>query len=86
MRINTQNIIQMNRNTYAHLGDEESKYIFKERCLFSLTDDVSHIRNIVTKTVDGADQIAALSPEDVYLFGAGVWGKKILYYLQYCCE
>lgn len=34
---------------YQHLGDEESRYIFANRLLFSLTGDYSYMAHVVKR-------------------------------------
>ena len=40
-------------NIYDHLGDEESRYIFGKRLLYSFTNDYKYIHKIVKKSEGG---------------------------------
>jgi len=40
------------RNIYNHLQDEESRVIFEKRLLYSITDEYSHIRDMLFKICD----------------------------------
>ena len=43
-------MIQNIQNIYNHLGDEESRKIYADRLLFSLTGDRRYITNIIKNT------------------------------------
>lgn len=64
---------------YKNLEDEQSKYIFKNRLLYSISGEAKYIKNIVN-TTDYGKKFAKIfqTNEDVYIFGAGIWGKEII--------
>lgn len=75
---------------YEHLADEESKDIFCNRLMLSLTEDWKFARNIVGKYLNGygsdkifigmEDNIAmlGLNTQDEYvIYGAGMFGRQV---------
>lgn len=73
------NIIDVIKNIYEHLMDEESRYIFEERLLFSITGNLDHIRNVIKTIKEGEWLCNVIDTEDeLYIWGAGIWGKAIL--------
>ena len=72
-------MLQTVRNIYAHLGDEESKEIYANRLLFSLTGDRSYMTRIIknTELYQNLRQILTEDKRDKYIFGIGQWGKII---------
>lgn len=66
---------------YKSLGDEESKHIFYNRLMFSLTDDGTYIKNIV-RNISAAERFREKLQnikKEKFLFGAGVWGQRFLF-------
>ncbi len=71
-----QNVV---RNIYEHLADEASKHVFSQRLLYSLTGDLSYIRQIVER-IPEVQQLKAViqqSRQNI-LFGAGHYGQMVL--------
>ena len=68
------------KNIYEHMGDEESKSLFADRLLFSLTNDIEFMFNIIRKTPEGMEieKRLSCSQKNIAIFGAGIWGKNIL--------
>lgn len=67
------------KQIYERLQDSESKLIFRERILFSITNDVIHIQNVI-KTIDEGvwfDKITS-GDEPRFIWGAGSSGKEIV--------
>ena len=64
---------------YSWIDDEISKEIFVNRLLYSLTEDVKYIRNIVCTIKEGKDIYNKLktSSQKKVIFGAGSVGKRI---------
>ncbi len=63
---------------YKNLADEQSEYIFKNRLLYSISNEADYIQNIVKTTDYGKKFVEILnSCENVYIFGAGIWGTEI---------
>lgn len=80
---------------YSHFADDESKEIFSNRLMLSLTSDWKFARNIVGKYLDGytSDRIFIgieenlreinLNPQSEYIiYGAGMFGKQAYDFLQ----
>ena len=78
------------KRIYEHLADEESKDIFCNRLMLSLTEDWKFARNIVGKYLNGyssdkifigmEDSIAmlGLNIQDEYvIYGAGMFGRQV---------
>lgn len=73
------------KEIYNYFEDEESRFVFQQRLLYSLTGDWKHIIDLVLYYRDGKmpsilDIIA--EPEkfrdrEIILFGAGSWGWKV---------
>lgn len=67
---------------YEHLADDESKKIYKSRSLYSLTNDVSCMDEMIRESVVGKyllDVVRSVeNTKKIILFGAGTWGKSIL--------
>ena len=82
------------KEIYNYFQDEESKIIFRQRLLYSLTNDLEYIREMLLYYQNGnkgykdiLDVIA--HPEDfrctkIILFGTGLWGSCVLRWLNYC--
>jgi len=69
------------KNVYNHLQDDLSKEIFKNRLMYSLTDDYEHIRKIVRKT-DEVKEIRSIlerfnGNKKLILDGAGSMGELV---------
>ncbi|MCM1047763.1 MAG: FkbM family methyltransferase [Clostridiales bacterium] len=64
---------------YNALADAESRYIFGNRLLFSLTSDEGYIENIIKTTIEGKEfynKLEQINTSKV-IFGAGFWGRSI---------
>lgn len=64
------------KNIYAHLQDEQSKFIFENRLLYSLTEDRAYIRRIAatlprTNELDRAVEFCKSHMAEVVVYGAG---------------
>ena len=67
------------KSTYAHLYDEESKQIYINRLLYSVTGEISFIRKIVENTEEGKSFNKRISGFSKFvIFGCGIWGSNIL--------
>lgn len=67
---------------YSHLLDDDSKFIFKNRLLYSITCDYKYIRDIVLQTEMGKQVFQMLRQAEergkgIVLDGAGVYGEYI---------
>ncbi len=69
---------------YRHLADEESRYVFANRLLYSLTDDNSYMLHIVKKQKEWDWLVSRLEScrkcygsAEIWVFGAGFWGNVI---------
>lgn len=72
-------MLQTVKNIYSHLGDEQSKEIYANRLLFSLTGDRSYIEKIIlnTELYQNICKILTEDRREKYIFGIGQWGKII---------
>lgn len=70
---------QVIRDVYGHLGDEESREIYADRLLFSLTGDRKYVTSIIKKTelYQKLRGILANDRHRKYIASAGQWGKII---------
>lgn len=68
------------KEIYGLLGDELSKNIFLNRLMYSLTDDMRFIRNVVCSIEKGNDFYERLkaSTQIKAIFGAGSVGKRLV--------
>lgn len=64
---------------YNALADTQSRYIFGNRLLFSLTDDEAYMENVIKTTTEGQEFYEKLERSDTIkvIFGAGFWGRGI---------
>ena len=64
---------------YNALADAESKYIFGNRFLFSLTENKEYMENVIKTTVEGKKFYERLEQTNTkkVIFGAGFWGRSI---------
>lgn len=68
------------RDVYDHLQDEESRRIYADRSLFSLSDDNTYMSEIIrnmTVAQTLREQLKIHKDKQLVLFGAGTWGKAI---------
>lgn len=77
------------RNIYDRITDSESRFIFTNRVMFSLTKDLVYIRNILRqnqKIADFAKKIASVKGK-IAIFGAGSCGRSVtdLYDADWLC-
>ncbi len=72
-------MIQEIGNIYEHLGDDESRDIFENRLMFSLTSDRKYVERIVCKTelYQKVRDILLYDEREKYIVGSGQWGKII---------
>lgn len=88
-------MLQDIRLIYDSMEDEESKDIFRNRLLFSITNDWKYARNIVGKYLRGydSDKIFVGMDENIkemhldlhkqyIIYGAGMFGKQVFHILQ----
>lgn len=64
---------------YDALADDQSRYIFENRLLFSLTGDERYIERVIMTTPEGQEfyrKLEQISTEKV-IFGAGFWGREL---------
>lgn len=72
------NFIQNCNLVYNHLMDEESRLIFCERLLWSATNDVRHIRNIVNTIQEGRAFSEIMdNTSSFFIWGGGIWGREL---------
>lgn len=77
--MNIKNTIEIANKIFDALNDEKSKYIFKERLLYSFTSNNTHAINIIETVPEGKRLVELIKKdEDIYIFGAGTWGKEIV--------
>lgn len=78
-------------NIYGKLQDEQSRYIFSNRLLYSLTNDERYIQNVIYDSGGGRKLQKAIEShrgQPLILFGAGFWGRRILRFFpneNWCC-
>ena len=72
------------KKIYDALVDEESRYIFENRLLYSFTGDERYIERVIKTTPEGQDFYRKLEQINTgkVIFGAGFWGKELA--RQYC--
>lgn len=88
-------MLQDIRTIYNSMADEESKDIFRNRLLFSITNDWKYARTIVGKYLRGyhSDKIFTGMDENIkemhldmhkkyIIYGAGMFGKQVFHILQ----
>lgn len=71
------NNLEVIKKIYEKLEDEESKYIFKNRLMYSITSEIEYIKNVIRTNKIGDYFSEFLFNNEVYLFGAGIWGDEI---------
>ncbi len=72
------NFIRNCNLVYSHLMDEESRYIFRERLLWSATNDIYHIRNVVNILPEGRSFSEAINKtKSFFIWGVGAWGRDL---------
>lgn len=67
---------------YQRLQDEESRRIFENRLLFSLTGDSDYMRNVILSTAIGRKMYESLLNKkdmNLYIYGAGMRGKRLVH-------
>lgn len=74
--IKEQEIIKSSKKIYHSLGDDLSRYIFKEWLLYSFTSDIVHMQNVI-RTAEVGKWLSEFieSNDEGYLFSAGILGK-----------
>lgn len=71
-------LLEKCKNIYAHLADDESRLIFENRLLYSLTGNKDKIHNIIKIRNEGrllSDSL--MENKKKYIFGAGAWGREM---------
>lgn len=67
------------KKIYKNIPEEESKEIYENRLLYSMTGDVSFIQKIISRTPEGRTLFSKLDEySEFVLFGCGIWGRNIL--------
>ncbi len=71
---------QIIRDIYSHLGDEESKKIYVNRLLFSMTGDRKYMTDIIkdTELYKNVSNKFENDKRKKYIVSAGQWGKIIV--------
>lgn len=73
-------LIKNTKKIYMAIADEESKYIFENRIMYSLTGDERYLMNLI-QNVDLYKEIHKMLKEDKrkkYIFGAGITGQYLV--------
>ena len=67
------------KKIYDALIDDESRYLFENRLMFSFTGDDRYIDNVIKTTPEGREVFAKLenNEKDIVVFGAGTKGTEI---------
>lgn len=67
------------KRIYGVLADAESKYIFENRFLFSLTENEEYMENVIKTTIEGKKFYEKIEQTDTkkVIFGADFWGRSI---------
>lgn len=68
------------KEIYDSMQDEESREIFKQRAMFSLTNDQQYMNEII-KNVSERQHLRSSSNE-AYIFGCGFYGKLVHDYIK----
>lgn len=81
------------KELYESLADEESKMIFRQRMLFSITGDWKYFKEMLLfyrketnqykNFLDVIAEPEILKDKEVILFGTGVWGRPVKEFLKY---
>lgn len=68
------------KTIYDALADDESRYIFGNRLLFSLTGDEGYIEKVIRTTSEGVEFYRKLEETNTrkVIFGAGFWGQELV--------
>lgn len=69
------------RKIYSRVEDEVSRRIFKNRLLFSLTDEHVYMKNVISSTEIGKRFLNDVEEKDnknLYIYGAGTRGKRLI--------
>jgi FkbM family methyltransferase len=64
---------------YGHIGNKESREIFADRLLYSLTGNMEYMRRVICRTTEGNEFSGRILKERQrkVIFGAGIWGCEI---------
>ena len=81
---------------YDRLMDDESRHIFNERLLYSLTGDKVHLDNLGKEFEKNAleseewksfyAQLLAKESEGLVVYAAGYWGRELLEHTMEGCS
>lgn len=68
------------RKIYSRLADTETKDIFANRLLYSLTGDTQYIKKVICTSPEGNEFCRKLweCSKKKVIFGAGIWGQEIV--------
>jgi FkbM family methyltransferase len=76
--MNINEITKISCGVYEKLEDQESKEIYINRLLYTMTNDIQYIREIIKMSLCGKNFLKHLNePGEKFIFGAGIWGKHI---------
>lgn len=67
------------KKIYNALADDESRYIFENRLLFSLTGNEEYTEKVIKTTPEGQEFYQKLEKTNAkkVIFGAGFWGREL---------
>lgn len=74
-------LIEVTKKIYNAIADEESKYIFENRIMYSLTNNEKYLMNLI-QNVDLYKDIRRILKHDKrkkYIFGAGIRGQYLVH-------
>ena len=74
------NLYKLMKDIYNSMQDEESKKIFKQRAMYSLTNDQRYMNEIIKNVSE--KQLLNNSSEEAYIFGCGFYGKLVHDYIK----
>ncbi|MGN0376895.1 MAG: hypothetical protein ACI4ED_04600, partial [Suilimivivens sp.] len=82
------------KKVYEYFDDEESKMIFRQRLLYALTGDCKYIKEMLLfyqkenkgyyDILDVLAEPELFKGKKIILFGTGVWGRHVMFWLNYC--
>jgi len=72
-------MFEQSREIYRKLMDDESKSIYRNRMLYSLTDEPSCVLDMILRTSYGKAFAEIYSKaKKRFIFGAGSWGRELV--------
>lgn len=76
--LNMYSAIEASNNIYLHLADDESRKIYVNRVMYSMTGEKEYIKNIIKMTAEGKWFVDQLNTDKLnFIFGAGLWGADL---------